>query len=145
MELPRPKTLNKTFLNFLTSQKIIKLFYTLNKTPLGETGFLSNIYYLSAAQVFIISFFVTYGTPCHARGHRSHLIFCDLWDIMPCQRSLLSSLTTFVTYGTPSQARGHYSHLPPNPYLGKHRISLEVTSILKISAHILSLLAKLAV
>ena len=27
-----------------------KLFYTLNKTPLGETGCLSNLYYLLAAQ-----------------------------------------------------------------------------------------------
>ena len=28
----------------------IKLFYALNKTPLGETGCLSNLYYLLAAQ-----------------------------------------------------------------------------------------------
>ena len=29
---------------------MIKLFYTLNKTPLGETGWLRNLYYLLAAQ-----------------------------------------------------------------------------------------------
>ena len=34
MELSSPKRL------------LIKLFYTLNKTPLGETGCLSNLYYL---------------------------------------------------------------------------------------------------
>ena len=30
---------------------IIKLFFTLNKTPLGETGYLVNFYYLLAGQV----------------------------------------------------------------------------------------------
>ena len=35
------------------SQKLlIKLLYTLNKTPLGETGCLSKLYYLLAAQAF---------------------------------------------------------------------------------------------
>ena len=38
MELSSPKKL------------LIKFFYTLNKTPLGETGYLSNLYYLLAAQ-----------------------------------------------------------------------------------------------
>ena len=37
----------------------IKLFYTLNKTPLGETGCLINFYYLLAAQAssFLIHHF----------------------------------------------------------------------------------------
>ena len=44
MELSCPKKeLNKTFQNFLPSKK-------LNKTPLGTTGCLSNLYYLLAAQ-----------------------------------------------------------------------------------------------
>ena len=30
---------------------ILKLFFTLNKTPLGETGYLVNFYYLLAGQV----------------------------------------------------------------------------------------------
>ena len=37
MELSGPKKLNKTF-------------HTLNKTPLGETGYLSNLYYLLVGQ-----------------------------------------------------------------------------------------------
>ena len=32
------------------SKNLIKLFYTLNKTPIGETGCLSSLYYLLAAQ-----------------------------------------------------------------------------------------------
>ena len=31
-------------------KNLIKLFYTLNKTPIGETGCLSSLYYLLAAQ-----------------------------------------------------------------------------------------------
>ena len=45
----------------------------------------------SSIQLFN-SFLVTYGTPCRTRGHHSHLIFCDLQDTMPRQRSLLLSL-----------------------------------------------------
>ena len=70
-----------------------KLFYTLNITPSGESGCLSNLYYLLAAQAssFLIHFLsrrqsvrphlvasttslcspcVTYGTSCHAIGHQ---------------------------------------------------------------------------
>ena len=38
----------------ISSQRknLIKLFYTLNKTPLGETGCFSNLYYLLAAQAY---------------------------------------------------------------------------------------------
>ena len=45
MELSNPKKLNKTLFILL-----IKLFYTANKTLLGETRCLSNLYYLQAAQ-----------------------------------------------------------------------------------------------
>ena len=41
-----PKRLHKTFFNFLSPKNLIKLFYTLDKTLLGETGCLSNLYYL---------------------------------------------------------------------------------------------------
>ena len=32
-----PKKLNKNFLNFLAPKNLIELFYTLAKTPLGQT------------------------------------------------------------------------------------------------------------
>ena len=35
-----PKKLNKTFKNFLASKNVIQIFYILNKTPLGDTGYL---------------------------------------------------------------------------------------------------------
>ena len=49
------KQLWKNFLyfgkwNFLALKNLVKPFYTLNKTPLGVTGCLSNLYYLLAAQ-----------------------------------------------------------------------------------------------
>ena len=47
MELSCPQKLNKIFLNFLASTKLINSFY---KTPLGETGCLSNLYFSLAAQ-----------------------------------------------------------------------------------------------
>ena len=39
-------------------KKLTKLFYTLNKTPFGETGCLSNLYYLLTVQAssFLIHF-----------------------------------------------------------------------------------------
>ena len=37
-------------------KNLIKPFDTLNKTPLGETGCLSNLYYFLAAQAFTIDF-----------------------------------------------------------------------------------------
>ena len=50
VELFCRKKLNKTFLNFLAPKIYMKLFYTLDKTPSGETGCLSNVYYLLAFQ-----------------------------------------------------------------------------------------------
>ena len=35
---------------FFSPNNLIKLFYTFNETPLGETGCLSNLYYLLTAQ-----------------------------------------------------------------------------------------------
>ena len=52
------KKLHKTFLNFLAPRQLNKTFsiLTLYKTPLGETGCLSNLYYLLAAQASRIHF-----------------------------------------------------------------------------------------
>ena len=80
--------------NFLASKNLIKLFYALNKTPLWETGCLNNHYFSLAAQgpnflihllwltghhtvpevTILVSFFVTYMTPCHSRGQSSYLL-----------------------------------------------------------------------
>ena len=51
----------------------------------------------------LISLFVTYRTPCCVTSHHSHLIFYDLCDTKPCQRSLLLSLT-FPTQSLPREA-----------------------------------------
>ena len=37
-------------------KNLINLFYTLNKTPLGEAGSLSNLYFLLAVQVSRLHF-----------------------------------------------------------------------------------------
>ena len=63
------KNLIKLFKNFLYPKNFIKLFYT-------------------------SSFYVAYETPCHARGHRSHLIF--------------------ATDRTQCQTRCHHFHFLPN-------------------------------
>ena len=76
MEFSCPKKPNNTFSNFLTSKNLLKLFYAFDKTLLGETGCLSSIYDLLATQAssFLIHFFCDLrDTPCHARGHYSHL------------------------------------------------------------------------
>ena len=128
------RTYSEKFSYILGNGTLQPLFYTLDKTPLGETGCLSSLYYLLAAQAlsFSMNFFVTYGTPCRAWGHYFHLIFCHLGDTMQHQGSLLSSLTTLVAYRIPCRARGHRSHFMPNPYLGGQRIFLRVASIQKI-------------
>ena len=77
--------------NFLALKILIKLLYTLNKTPLGEKRCLSNLYYFVIYPFFNSTPFpntvsqdtfgtllltaqcvthVTYGTPCHANGHQ---------------------------------------------------------------------------
>ena len=50
------KNLIKLLKTFLAPKNLIKLFYTLGKTPLGETGCLSNLYDLLAAQASKIHF-----------------------------------------------------------------------------------------
>ena len=73
-------------MNFLAVFLILKFFYTLSKTPLGETGCLR----LLKHPVF-------------------QLIFCNLRDTMPHQRSPLL-FHCFVTLGSPYYPRDHYSH-----------------------------------
>ena len=52
----KKKTAMKIFFIIQAQKNLIKLFYALNKTyalsksPLGETGYLSNLYYLLASQ-----------------------------------------------------------------------------------------------
>ena len=47
---------SENFLKLSSLKKLNKTFYTLNKTPLGETGCLRNLYYLLAAQASKIDF-----------------------------------------------------------------------------------------
>ena len=54
-------------------KNLIKLFYTLNKTPLSESGCLSNLYYLLAAQAS--SFLI------HLLFRRNHL--ARTWEFPP--------------------------------------------------------------
>ena len=55
-ELEKKKTAMKIFFIIHAQKNLIKLFHALNKTyalsksPLGETGYLSNLYYLLASQ-----------------------------------------------------------------------------------------------
>ena len=59
MKLPRPLLKNYYISwngTFLSPKNLMKPFYTLNKTPLGETGCSSNLYYLLAAQAPRIHF-----------------------------------------------------------------------------------------
>ena len=56
----------------LAPKHLIKLFYTLNKTPLRETGFLSNLYHLRAIQA---SSFLTHRSPLsRTESVRTHLV-----------------------------------------------------------------------
>ena len=101
-----------------------KLFYTFGKTPLRETGCLSNLYYLLAVNVFSFLIYFLWLTGHHA---------------MPGVTTLISSFINFVTYGIPYCARGHHSHFPNQPIPRGQRVSLGVASILIASTHILSL------
>ena len=47
---------SENFFKLSSLKKLNKTFYTLNKTPLGETGCLSKLYYLLAAQASKIDF-----------------------------------------------------------------------------------------
>ena len=90
--------------------------YPYCKTPLGETGCLGNPYFFAlaaSASSFLIHSHVTYGMPCHARGHL-HSLTCDLRDAMPRQRSL-----TLIPKEAEDFPRGekHFKHVPPPTYL----------------------------
>ena len=113
-----------TLKNFLIFQEmelsppknLIKLFYTLNKTPLrveAQAGCLSNLYYWLAAQVsrFLIHF------PFQNTSVRRPLV------------PYHSLCSTCLTYRAPYHAIGHRMR-PAQPFLGGQRISLGVTSIL---------------
>ena len=99
------------------------LIFNLNKTPLGETGCLSNSYFL-LTDCLCIQFFYSFPFPNTVSlvtfGYLPLTVqhLCDLQDAMP------SPLVTKC--------------LSPNPYLGKWRISLGVTRC--ASTHIPNLL-----
>ena len=97
--------------NIQAPKKLIKLFYALNKIPLGEIGWLSNHYFFLAAEAsrFLIQFLWLTGhhaapgsplsshflllTRQHAMPEVTTLIsynLCDWRDTMQCQRSPLS-------------------------------------------------------
>ena len=109
------KKLNKTFKSFITPKKLIKLFYTLNKTPLGQTGYLSNLYYLLAAEnpVFLIQ------SLSRTQSVKTPLV------------PYHSLCSTCVTYGTPCQIIVHQI-LPTKLIPRKQRISLRVASIVRM-------------
>ena len=103
------KKLNETFLNFLASKNFIKLFDTLNKTPVGESGCLRSLYLLAAkAFSFLIHFLWL------TRHYAVPEVTIIIWF--------------FVTHGTICNARGHHSHFPLNMFLVKQRISLGVAT-----------------
>ena len=111
-------TLDKSKINLMTWDKS-KI--TNSKTPVGETGYLCICFLFRPpffvflnAQVssFLIHSDVTYGTPCHARGHL-HSLTCDLQDAMPHQRSL----TLIPREAEDPQGDNHSKHVPLPPYL----------------------------
>ena len=94
----------------------IKKFYTLNKIPLGETGCLSNIYYLLAAQVS--SFLIALPPFSWTQSAGTPLVLYH------------SLCNNCFTYGVPCDAVG-YPMLPIQPFLGEQRICLGVANILR--------------
>ena len=92
-----------------------KTFYTLNKTPLGETGCLSIFFYLLAAQT-------------------SSFLIHPLSQTQSVRAPLVpyySLFSTCVTYGMLCHVICHQV-LPTQPFLGKQRIFLGVASILRV-------------
>ena len=88
---PAPPTHPSSFgiWNFLVSKNLMKLnfFFPLDKTPLGETGCLSNLYYLLAAQAFsfliyhVFQKIVSYATP--RTLHLNVQPLYHFWDAIP--------------------------------------------------------------
>ena len=95
------------------------LIFSLNKTPLGETGCLSNPYFLLTGSSDI-QFFDS--PPFPTQSVRLPLVTYP---------SLCSTCVTYRSYAMPLVTKC----FPPNPYLGKWRISLGVTSILSMCLH----------
>ena len=99
----------------LCSTRLNKTFYTLDKTTLGETGWLTSLYYLLAAQVssFLIhphSQTQSVRTPLAPY----HTLCNNLYDLqMPCHTI-------------------SHQALPTQHFLGVQRISLGVASILRM-------------
>ena len=89
------------------------------KQKLGDTGCLSNPYFLLTGSSGI-QFFDS--PPFPTQCARPPLV------------TYPSLCSTCVTYRTLCHAIGHQV-LPPNPYLGKWRISLGVTRILSLCFH----------
>ena len=98
------------------------LIFNLNKTPLGETGCLSNPYFL-LTDCLGIQFFDSFTFPNTAFPNTGYL-----WLPTPNCAALV-----WLTgrYALPLVTKC----FPLNPYLGKWRISLGVTSILSICLH----------
>ena len=81
---------------------------------LSSTPTLVFLCFLNAlASSFLIHSHVTYGTPCHARGHL-HSLTCDLPDAMPRQRSLILILREAEDF---PRGDKHFKHVPPPTYL----------------------------
>ena len=95
------------------------LVISLNKTPLGETGFLSSPYFLLTG-CSGIQFFDSPPFPTQ--------------PVRPPLITYPSLCSTYVTYRTLCHAIGHQV-LATLPYLGKRRISRGVTSILSLCLH----------
>ena len=81
---------------------------------------------------------LTYGTPCHARGHSHTHTKCfplqlptPAFNVIPHPSVSYRQVFRPILYFQPSLSQGD-SRLCPNPYLGKQRISLGVTIILSI-------------
>ena len=99
-------------LNFLALKNLIKI-YTVSKTPLGETGCLSKLYYLLAAQSS--SFLI----------HLHFMNKVSQTTLVPYH--LLCS--NCVTFSAPCHVIGNQA-IPTQPLLGKQTISLVVENIL---------------
>ena len=118
--MKKKKTCLKCFLyfgkwNFLALKNLIKLFHTIYKTPLGETGCFSSLYNLLAAQA---SSFLIH-PPSQTQSVRTILVLYH------------SLCSTCVTYVTPYHTIGHQV-LITLPFIGKKSIFLRVASILKM-------------
>ena len=97
-------------------RNLIKLFYTLNKNLLGETRCWSNLYYLLAS-------------------HTSSFLIHPLSQTQSVRIPLISYhalCSACMTYGIPLIYYIDHQVLPTQPLLGKQRISLRVTSILRM-------------